>query len=286
MLHFVLLPPRAVAQDAVLSFIDQKPDRVLDIQLDAPRIQALAIERLGRPINVRRAVDRLQKARRLHRLQAGRYVATARPSPSPRLIDLDPVADAVLRRLQIPYYVSWHSALWHYGLVDQQSRTVYVAVQSRKRPLRLGMQTVRFITMTSEAKFFGAQESSEFEWPVMVARPEKAIIDSLDKPHLAAPIPVVANALRDGYREGLIDPAQLVEDAIRFSSPHVNRRLGFFMDLFEVPGSDELALHLGRGYAVPLDPRDRYESHDRPAVDRKWRVYEDPAVIGTALQLK
>ena len=91
---------------------------------------------------------------------------------------LDPIADAILRRLDIDYYLSWHSALWHHGLIDQQSRRIYVAVTHRKRPAQLGMADVRFVSMTAR-KFFGRERIDDFAWPVWMATVEKALIDPL-----------------------------------------------------------------------------------------------------------
>jgi predicted transcriptional regulator of viral defense system len=253
---------------------------VLDLQLDEAWLSPLAR-------NVPDGIHRMRKRGTLRTLQRGRYlVATGSDADRsrPRLDDLDPVADAVLRRLDLDYYISWHSALWHYGLIDQQSRRIYVAVTKRKRPVKLGLGSVRFITV-AERKFFGQVLAEEFEWPVWMASVEKALIDSFDRPQLAAPLPVVAHALERAYREGIVDPARLVAEAIRFESPNLNRRLGFFMDLYEIPGSEALALRVGRSYAVPLAPG-RAPQGERPPVNRRWRVYEDPAIIGTALELK
>lgn len=277
-------PP--IAQETLLQFMEQKTDRVLDLKLDEAQLQELARQRLGHPINLRKAVEHLRSSGRLHSLQAGRYAFTEKPAPSARLMDLDPVAEALLRRLEIPYFISWHSALWHHGLVDQQSRRIYVAVSRRKRPARIGAGVIQFVFISDQDKFFGGEPQSAYEWPVNVARAEKAIIDSLDKPRYAAPLPVIAGALRRGYTDGLIDPEQLLSDALRFNSPHVNRRLGFFMDLFGVPGTDELALRIGRGYAIPLDPGRRYEQDARPPVNRRWQVFADPGIVGTAEELK
>jgi predicted transcriptional regulator of viral defense system len=222
----------------------------------------------------------------LHPVQYGRWIASpeARPSRTARLDELDPVADVVLRRLAIDYYVSWHSALWHYGLLDQQSRRVYVAVTQRKRPVKLGLADVRFVTLAAR-KFFGRTRVEDFEWPVWMATVEKALIDSFDQPRLAAPMPVIANALSIAYRDGMLDPERLVDDAIRFDSPTLNRRLGFFMELYDIPGTDPLALRLGRKYAVALAPGPELDQRGVP-VNRRWRVYEDPAIVGTALELK
>jgi predicted transcriptional regulator of viral defense system len=275
------------AEQLVLDYVERKPDRTLDLQLDAPAIAALAKQRGVRPIHLRSVVQRMQEKQLLHLLQRGRYVASPRRAPSrtARLDAWDPVADAVLRRLEMEYYVSWHSALWHYGLIDQQSRRIYVAVQERKRPAQLGLASVKFVTV-AERKFFGRVQVQEFEWPVWMATPEKALIDSFDQPHLAAPVPVIANALREAHREGVLDPERLVADAIRFGSPTLNRRLGFFMDLYDIAGSDPLALRLGRSYAVPLAPGSAPEPPQRQPVNRRWRVYEDPAIVGAALELK
>jgi predicted transcriptional regulator of viral defense system len=274
------------AEQVVLDHLSSKPDRVLDRQLDAPAITALA-ERAGLPnLDLPSVIKRMHAKGLLHPVQYGRWIASpdARPSRGPRLDHLDPVADAVLRRLDIDYYVSWHSALWHYGLIDQQSRRVYVAVMQRKRPVALGLADVKFVTV-AKRKFFGRTRAEDFEWPVWMARIEKALIDSFDQPRLVAPMPVIATALKTAVRGGMLDPERLVDDAIRFNSPTLNRRLGYFMDLFDIAGAERLTLHLGRKYAVPLAPG-REPEDTGVAVNRRWRVYEDPAIVGAALELK
>lgn len=276
--------PRS-AQDLLVAYMEGKPDPIFDVRVDSPALQVLANEQLGRQISIRNAVHRLKASGQMHSLQAGRFAYTSVPAPTARLMDLDPVAEALLRRLDGPYYLSWHSALWHHGLIDQQSRRIYVAVRRRKRNAQVGMQSIQFVHITDDDKFFGGEEQTEFDWPVCIARPEKAIIDSFDRPRYATSVPVIADALRRGYREGIIDPSRLIADAIRFNSPHLNRRLGFFMDLYDMPGTDELALRIGRGWAIGLDPR-RSPASTKPPVNRRWQVFEDPSIIGTAQELK
>jgi predicted transcriptional regulator of viral defense system len=274
-----------IAEQTVLAYLASKPDRILDRQLDAPAFASFARDRGLDGIDFGSVIKRLHAKDILHPLQFGRWVASpdARPSRSARLDDLDVVADAVLRRLDMDYYVSWHSALWHHGLIDQQSRRIYVAVTRRKRPVQLGLADVRFVTV-ADRKFFGGERSEDFEWPVWMATVEKTLIDSFDQPRLAAPLPVIANALRTAHRDDVLDPERLVADAIRFGSPTLNRRLGFFMDLYDIPGADPLALRLGRKYAVPLAPGG--EPVGEVPVNPRWRVYEDAAIVGTALELK
>jgi predicted transcriptional regulator of viral defense system len=274
-------PPGSGFERAVVDRLRVEDRTVLDLKLDGPWLRELVH-------NVPDALYQMRKRGTLRTLQRGRYVVAVdeddRRRRHPRLDDVDPVADAVLRRLDMDYYVSWHSALWHHGLIDQQSRRIYVAVTKRKRPVKFGLADVRFVTV-AERKFFGRERVEDFEWPVWMATVEKALIDSFDQPRLAAPMPVIANALRTAYRDGRLDVERLVADAIRFGSPNLNRRLGFFMDLYNIPGSEELALRVGRSYAVPLTPG-REPDGERVPVNPRWRVYEDPAIVGTALELK
>jgi predicted transcriptional regulator of viral defense system len=273
-------PPGSTFEQGVVEHLRREGRSVVDLRLDEAWLSTLAR-------NVPEGIHRMRQHGTLRTLQRGRYVVATGAGAErshPGLDDLDPVADAVLRRLHIEYYISWHSALWHYGLIDQQSRRIYAAVTRRKRPVNLGLASIRFVAVT-ERKFFGRVRAEEFAWPVWMATVEKALIDSFDQPRLAAPMPVIANALRNAHQEGILDPARLVADAIRFRSPNLNRRLGFFMDLYDIPGTEPLALRVGRAYAVPLAPGGEPDG-DRFPVNPRWRVYEDPTIVGTALELK
>lgn len=272
-----------LAEALVLDYLNTKDNPILDLELDAPALMAAGAAIGLDSFSLRGAVDRLKAKGHLHLLQRGRYLARERASASPRLWSLEPVAEAVLRRLRIDYYVSWHAALWHYNLIDQQSRTVSVAVRQRKRPVQIGSQRVRFV-LVSERKFFGHQLVEDLEWPVRMATISRAIIDAFDRPDLIGPPPVIVEALRRAAFDEDLSSQQLVADAARLNSPTLNRRLGFFMDLLGIGGTDELALRVGRGYAEPLFPG--REPAVKLEVDPRWRVYRDPAIIGTALELK
>jgi predicted transcriptional regulator of viral defense system len=274
-------------ENLLLDYIyDHKPDRTLDVSLDEAPFRKYAGVRGKQSLSFSTAVERLAAKSMLHRVQHGRYVASRErgPARSPRLDAFDPLAEAVLRRLEVDYYLSWHSGLWHHGLIDQQSRRIYAAVRREKRPVRMGLAEVRFVQVT-ERKFFGWETAEDFEWPVHVATVEKTLVDSFDKPKLAAPVPVIADAMRAAWRAGKLDPELLVATVERFDGPTVARRVGFFMDLYGIPGSEPLTLRLGRGYAVPLVPGHVPPPGKQP-VNSRWRVYEDPAVVGTALELK
>lgn len=272
-----------ISEQLVLDYVECKPDRILDLQLDAGPLAEYARRQGQRPPRLPSVIQRMREKGRLHTLQRGRYLVCEEPSPQLRLDALDPLADAILRRLNVDYYISWHSALWHHGLIDQQSRSILVAVTRRKRPARIRMWKVRFVTV-AERKFFGRERIEDFDWPIWMATVEKALIDSFDRHVLAGAMPVVANALRRAWQDNLLDPDRLVADSIRFGGPTLNRRLGFFMELFGIPGWEPLALRVGRKYAVPLAPG--FEPTEPQPVNSRWRVYEDPTIIGAAEELK
>ena len=255
---------------------------MLDLELDRDWLEATTPA-------VEQVLQRMRAQGRAQLLQRGRWLIATEDGPDgapvrARVDYLEQVAAAVLRRLDIDYYVSWHSALWHYGLIDQQSRQVYVATTKRKRPVQMGRMGVRFVTV-ADRKFFGGVQV-ELEEPVWMATPEKALIDSLDRPQLAAPVPVVADALKRAWQDNLIDATRLVDYAHRFDSPGLNRRLGFWMDLFEIPGSEPLSWHLGRSSPMALAPGHRPTGGQRHPVNKRWLVYEHPTIIGAALELK
>jgi hypothetical protein len=119
---------------------------------------------------------------------------------------------------------------------------------------------------------------------VWIADLEKTLLDSLDAPHLAGPMPVVIAALDQAARQGTLDPQRLVAYAIKMGGPVLNRRLGYFMEKLEIPGASELEPHLGRKSAVALQPG---RAPRRGAkVDPRWRVYSDEALVSSAKELK
>lgn len=260
-----------------MTWADKEGRTAVDLRADAAQLAAFS----EKP---RDMLYELGRKGRVHRVQAGRYLIGKEASRRPRLEALDPLAAVVLRRLSHRWYLSWHSALWHYGLIDQQASRLYVAVTVRKRPARVGRSEVRFVTV-NERKFFGWEAIEAFGQGLYMATVEKAVIDSFDQPRLAAPMPVIANAMRSAWREGILDAERLVADALRFNSPTLNRRLGFFMDLYEMPATDSLALHIGRKSAVSLSPGREPEA-GTTRVNSRWLVYEDPAIVRAAEQLR
>ncbi len=273
------------AQRLVLDYIERENGGTLDLKLDAEPLAEFARARGQAAPRLKSVVQRLQERQMLHTLQGGRYAVSRRrePSPVPVFDSLELLPDVLLRRLSdMPYYMSWHTALLHHRLIEQQSSTIVAAVTRPKRPAMFSGYRVQFVTIKPE-KFFGFSEQRRQSGAVVMADLEKAIIDSFAQPRLAAPVPVIAGGLSYAWRRRKLDPERLVDYAVRFDSPTLNRRLGFFMERYGITGFEPLELRLGRGYAVAMEPGGPMQGLP---VNRRWRVVEDEDLIYTAEHLK
>lgn len=111
-------------------------------------------------------LGRLAASGHVLRLARGRYaLPTLPPFALPRALSAP-----------LPSYVSFHSALYHHGLVEQVPALIYAATLAPTRRVRTPLGVVSFHQLTPE--FFGgyeydARSTSE------IATPEKALIDHL-----------------------------------------------------------------------------------------------------------
>ena len=81
--------------------------------------------------------------------------------------------------LVTPYYFSFATAAFFWGLSTQAAATVYVATTTRKARR---VFDVRGKTYGPTYKFFGAVEVDAYDSRVMITEPEKTIVDALDRP--------------------------------------------------------------------------------------------------------
>jgi len=136
--------------------------------------------------------------------------------------------------LVVPYYFSFATAAFFHGLSTQASATVYIATTVRKgrRLLTVRGKAYRLVVQPDH-KFFGAAEVDAYGSRVMMAEPEKTVVDALDRPAYAGDIPEIAAMLRRG--QGQLDWDQLADYALRVESQALVQRLGYLADLLNVP---------------------------------------------------
>lgn len=177
----------------------------------------------------------------LHRLAHRRWLAPITPGkyeliPAERgehaFSDTNPlfIGSTLVR----PYYFSFATAAFFYGLSTQSSATVYIATTARKgrRLLTVRGKAYRLVLQPAH-KFFGAVEVDAYGSRVMMAGPEKTVVDSLDRPAYAGDIPEIAAMLWRG--KGQLDWHRLADYAIWVKSQALVQRLGYLADLFRLP---------------------------------------------------
>ncbi|MDP2661530.1 MAG: type IV toxin-antitoxin system AbiEi family antitoxin, partial [Dehalococcoidia bacterium] len=122
--------------------------------------------------------------------------------------------------------VSYWSALHYHGLTEQVPHTVLVATTRKKRSLAFQGHHFRYVTIKPD-KFFGYRRESVGELPVVMADPEKALIDSLDQPRYAGGMAEVAQALAAAAPD--LDIPLLLDYAARMNDQSLASRLGYLL---------------------------------------------------------
>ena len=211
----------------------------------------------------RAAVRRLLLRGLITRLGRGRFAIAEMPVAQIG----DPLHLATAPFVDEPHYVSWWAALARHGLTEQDPLTIAVAVRNRHRDLKLGPLHVRAI-LQSPRRFYGATTITTAGGPVHIARPEKAIIDSVDRPDLAGGLGEVVKAVAsDGY-----DVQKLIGLTLRYPTRATIARIGYLLEALDRARADELLARVRRkSEPVQLDLSEEATG----PVNQRWRILEN-----------
>lgn len=162
-----------------------------------------------------------------------------------------------------PSYISFRSALHHYGFTEQVPFTIYAVATKRKRTLFFENFAYRYTTF-SRHKFFGYERQTIGELPVLMAEKEKSLIDSLDQLQLAGGLEEVAKALFNAKDE--IDGQRLIDYALRMRNKSLCSRLGFLLEKYQMEwGGLEKSLSASTVLLDPRQPRSKIWN-------KKWQI--------------
>jgi predicted transcriptional regulator of viral defense system len=252
-------PTIGAVEGRLLAALDLAGISVLNLAHDRAHLAFLADDELGD------AVYRLRRKGWLIPVERGKYLVT--PRAGIHGWDEHPflVVDAVLSG---DYYVSFWTALAHYGLTEQLPSTVFVAVTGqRKKAFVFHQQTYRFVTLPAH-RFFGWRETPIGEQTCHIAEVEKALVDALYQEQYGGGIIEVAKCLY--HARGIADPARLIAYAVRMASATLCRRLGYLMTVLGWSEALYLLPYLGRTpetYLSTLLPR------TSAFFDERWKLW-------------
>jgi len=182
--------------------------------------------------HTRQVLHRLARRRWLIPITPGTYELIPAERGEHAFPDTNPLF--IGSTLVTPYYFSFATAAFFHGLSTQASATVYIAttVHKKRRLLTVRGKTYRLVVQPAH-KFFGAAEVDAYGSRVMMAEPEKTVVDSLDQPAYAGDVPEVTAMLWRG--QGRLDWGRLADYALRVRSQALVQRLGYLADLFQLP---------------------------------------------------
>jgi predicted transcriptional regulator of viral defense system len=181
--------------------------------------------------HARQLLHGLARDRWLARIQPGKYELIPAERGEHAFPDTNPLfLGSVLVQ---PYYYSFATAAFFYSLSTQASHMVFIVTSQNLPRHRLVREKEYRLVFQPEHKFFGWAVVNAYGSQVNMAEPEKAVLDSLDRPAYAGDIPEVIAMLWRGRNS--LDWQKIVEYAVRFRSHSILQRLGYMLDAAKIP---------------------------------------------------
>ena len=208
----------------------------LILTLEWEKQPIVTIEDAARVLNIskeyaRKVLQRLAHNKWLAPITPGKYELIPAERGEYAFPDSNPLF--IGSHLVNPYYFSYATAGYYYGLTTQASHVVYIATNQGKTRQMLVREKLYQIIRQTEQHFFGFEEVNAFGSQVMMAYPEKTILDSLHRPIYSGGIPESATMIWRGRNS--LNWDQLKDFALRFNSKSLIQRLGYLAELLHIP---------------------------------------------------
>jgi predicted transcriptional regulator of viral defense system len=223
--------------------------------------------------HARQVLHRLARDRWLSVITPGKYELIPAERGEYAFADTNPLFIGSV--LVTPYYFSYATTAFYYGLTTQASSVVYLATD-RGRPRSMMVRGKEYRVVIQPAyKFFAYQEVNAYGSKVNMADPEKTLLDCLDRPVYAGEIPEVAGMFQRG--KSILNIPKLVNEAVRFKSKVLLQRLGYLLDHLNITvdtsvRSQLLAESAGKTKCYLGQPQ-RWKTGGR--YDPTWRIIDN-----------
>jgi len=235
-------------------------------ELASRKIDIVSIDEISKISKIKKdrlwdIVYRLEKKGWLERIEKGKYMLVPFQAKEGWLEHPFVLASSLIKN----YYISYRTALAHYGLTEQLPIYVYIATTERKDKSKRRLQNYIFkFVRIKDNKFFGFKTESIGNKKVFIAEKEKAIIDCLDKERYAGSIIETVKALSSEE----INIRKIKGYALKMHNSSLNRRLGYLLDLLKKDSSG-LEKHIGRYRNIYLSTLLPKRSVN---INKKWKL--------------
>lgn len=176
-----------------------------------------------------RLISSLRRKNWLEKIGSGRYMLIPAERGPDGVADTNTLLIGSL--VTSPYYFSYATANTFHNLSSQARREVFVACRRKLRPKLIRGSKFRFVYLMKE-KFFGYVETDVFGVKVMLAEPEKSVVDSTDKPDYAGGIAEVVSVIARASRK--CNWEKVVAHALKMDSISLIQRMGYLMDCVNI----------------------------------------------------
>jgi predicted transcriptional regulator of viral defense system len=157
-------------------------------------------------------------------------------------------------QLVFPAYISFITALYLHGKIQQTINNIFVATSRKRKPLIIFDVEVSFAIL-KPSLMFGYRKVKKGESYISLATPEKAVVDALYLPRYTR-IACISPLLKD------VDVERLIQYATMMGSEAVIRRLGYLLELAGI----EHSLKPSTNTVYKLNP----SINARGKLNRKW----------------
>jgi predicted transcriptional regulator of viral defense system len=163
-----------------------------------------------------------------------------------------------------PSYISFWTALSHYGFTEQQVMAVQLVSTRQAAGFSAGPYRIEIVKF-KPSRFYGYKKVDGF----VLAEPEKALVDSLAYPGLCGGVGELAKCLKNSWPD--IDKEKFTDYLIKFKNKSLVSRAGYIIEHMGLDylQSDSLLRFRSTGF-VRLDPEEKKTGSY--GYDRKWRI--------------
>ena len=169
----------------------------------------------------------------------------------------------VASQLVEPSYLSFTTAFYLHGRMEQVIDRIYVVTSRKKKAMSFMGTEIEFVRF-HPFRIFGYRRHRKSDSYVLLADIEKAVVDSLYMPG-HAPVSLVYEILSEGFER-----ERLEEYAIKMNSEAVIRRVGYLLELL----GEETALEPSSRTVYRLNP----SIHRKGKYIGKWRLYVNEVI--------
>jgi predicted transcriptional regulator of viral defense system len=172
------------------------------------------------------ALNRLAKRGLIASPARGFYVIVPPEYRSLGSLPAEQFIPALMKHLELPYYVGLLSAAQHYGAAHQRPQELQVFIDKKRRPISCGMVRVSFI-VRKRVRDVPAQSFNTPRGTLLVSTPEATAFDLVGYQHHAGGLDSVATVLTELAER--IDSSKLLSAAA--SAPVAwAQRLGYLLE--------------------------------------------------------